>query len=63
MLERRNIESTLYLGTAKDDQGQFIAHAWLRSGPFYLTGAEEMEAFYSCWEVCQKNKESNEGIG
>ncbi|OIK07999.1 lasso peptide biosynthesis B2 protein [Bacillus sp. MUM 13] len=45
MLEKRNIESTLYLGTAKDEQGDLIAHAWLRSGPFYLTGAEVMERF------------------
>lgn len=45
MLERREIESTLYLGTAKNDQGDLIAHAWLRSGPFYVTGAEEMGNF------------------
>ncbi|MEY2192773.1 lasso peptide biosynthesis B2 protein [Neobacillus sp. BF23-41] len=45
MLERRNIESTIYLGTAKDETGKMIAHAWLRSGPLYLTGAEEMERF------------------
>ncbi|SDQ10270.1 lasso peptide biosynthesis B2 protein [Virgibacillus salinus] len=45
MLERRKIESTLYLGTAKDDTGQLIAHAWLRSGPFYITGSEGMERF------------------
>lgn len=45
MLDRRNIESTLYLGTRKDDSGKLIAHAWLRSGPFYITGAEEMEGF------------------
>ena len=45
MLEKRNIESTLYLGTGKDDKGQFAAHAWLRSGPFYITGAEGMERF------------------
>ncbi|WP_338449854.1 lasso peptide biosynthesis B2 protein [Niallia oryzisoli] len=45
MLERRQIESTLYLGTAKDEQGKLIAHAWLRSGPFYITGAEVMERF------------------
>ena len=36
MLERRQIESTLYLGTAKDELGKLIAHAWLRSGPFIL---------------------------
>ena len=45
MLERRQIESTLYLGTAKDEKGNLIAHAWLRSGPFYVTGAEVMERF------------------
>lgn len=45
MLEKRNIESTLYLGTAKDENGELIAHAWLRSGPFYISGAEEMERF------------------
>lgn len=45
MLERREIESTLYLGTARDGDGKLIAHAWLRSGPFYLTGFEEMKKF------------------
>lgn len=45
MLEKRKIESTLYLGTAKDENGELIAHAWLRSGPFYITGSEGMERF------------------
>ncbi|HDX9578196.1 TPA: lasso peptide biosynthesis B2 protein [Bacillus pseudomycoides] len=45
MLEKRQIESTLYLGTAKDDSGNLIAHAWLRSGHYYVTGAEGMEKF------------------
>jgi hypothetical protein len=45
MLERRHIESTIYLGTAKDKTGKLIAHAWLRSGPFYITGAEVMDQF------------------
>ena len=45
MLDRRRIESTLYLGTARDAEGKMIAHAWLRSGPFYVTGAEEMQMF------------------
>ena len=26
-------------------KGRLIAHAWLRSGPFYVTGAEEMGMF------------------
>jgi len=45
MLSRRGIDCTLYLGTAKDENGQLIAHAWLRSGPYYLTGAKEMPMF------------------
>jgi hypothetical protein len=45
MLEKRQIESTLYLGTGKDEKGNFAAHAWLRSGPFYISGSEGMENF------------------
>lgn len=45
MLYRRGIESTLYLGTAKDETGEMIAHAWLRSGSFYVTGSEVMSRF------------------
>ncbi|MBB6671457.1 lasso peptide biosynthesis B2 protein [Cohnella nanjingensis] len=45
MLERRSMDSTLYLGTAKDKQGNLIAHAWLRSGPVYLTGGGERRMF------------------
>lgn len=45
MLEKRQIESTIYLGTAKDESGDLIAHAWLRSGPFYITGSAGKEKF------------------
>jgi hypothetical protein len=45
MLRRRQIDSTLYLGTAKDESGLMIAHAWLRSGALYITGGEEMDKF------------------
>ncbi|MEW9699890.1 lasso peptide biosynthesis B2 protein [Paenibacillus sp. SI8] len=45
MLRRRHIESTLYLGTAREKSGEMAAHAWLRSGDFYITGAEEMKRF------------------
>jgi hypothetical protein len=45
MLKRRGIESTLYLGTARDEKGNMIAHAWLRCGSSYVTGAEEMRLF------------------
>lgn len=45
MLERRGIACTLYLGTGRDERGELAAHAWLRSGDVYLTGAEEMKRF------------------
>lgn len=45
MLKRRKIESTLYLATAKDENGDFVAHAWLRSGSFYISGSEVMKGF------------------
>lgn len=45
MLERRKIESTLYLATGKSESGEFVAHAWLRSGPYFITGEEGMEHY------------------
>lgn len=45
MLEKRRIESTLYLGTMKNDNGKLSAHAWLRTGPYYVTGAEQMKRY------------------
>ncbi|WP_342438396.1 lasso peptide biosynthesis B2 protein [Paenibacillus sp. FSL L8-0436] len=45
MLERRGIESTLYMGVARDKQGQMIAHAWLRSGAHYVSGDDAMQGF------------------
>ncbi|KMK75024.1 lasso peptide biosynthesis B2 protein [Alkalihalobacillus pseudalcaliphilus] len=45
MLERRQIESTLYLATGKDEKGSLVAHAWLRSGSFYISGAEGKDQF------------------
>ncbi|MEH7416930.1 lasso peptide biosynthesis B2 protein [Neobacillus drentensis] len=62
MLERRNIESTLYLGTAKDENGNLIAHAWLRSGPYYITGFEEMGKFSVVSKFAKRlGKEQEEG--
>jgi hypothetical protein len=60
MLERRQIESTLYLGTARDESTKMIAHAWLRSGPYYITGADGMERFGVVGKFAKRirNKES-----
>jgi hypothetical protein len=38
MLKKRNIRSTVYLGVAKDKNGEMIAHAWTRCGEIYVTG-------------------------
>lgn len=44
MLKRRGIASTLYLGVKMKDGG-LDAHAWLRSGQYYLTGFENMREY------------------
>ena len=38
MLRRRHVQSTLYLGLARDDSQALQAHAWLRCGSEILTG-------------------------
>lgn len=45
MLERRKVESTLYMGTARNETGQMMAHAWLRSGKLIVTGADTMDQY------------------
>lgn len=45
MLKRRGIPSTLYLGAGRGERGEMAAHAWLRCGPCYVSGAEEMRRF------------------
>lgn len=62
MLERRGVESTLYLGTAKDEKGEFVAHAWLRSGTYYISGSEGMEKFTVVGKFAKKiNHQQIEG--
>lgn len=58
MLERRGVESTLYLGTAKDKTG-LVAHAWLRSGSFYISGSDGMERFTVVAKFANRNKEAS----
>lgn len=55
MLKMRRIESTLYLGTAKDENGKLIAHAWLRSGSYYITGAEGKDKFTVLGKFANRN--------
>ena len=43
MLRLRRIEGTVYLGIAKKEDDQAVAHAWLRSGKTIDTGARGRE--------------------
>lgn len=45
MLKLRRVPSTLYLGVAKNDDGELEAHAWLRCGSLILTGGRVRRRF------------------
>lgn len=45
MLDRRGIPSTLYLGIARDENQNLIAHAWLRCGDAIITGKAGKDRF------------------
>lgn len=45
MLGRRGVAGTIYLGLARDPDGQMKAHAWLRSGDLVVTGRRGMLQF------------------
>lgn len=42
ILTKHHISTTLYMGVGNGDKGEMIAHAWLRYGRFYVTGAGEL---------------------
>lgn len=44
MLRRRRIASTFYFGIGRSD-GVIGAHAWVRSGDYYVTGGSERAQF------------------
>lgn len=45
MLRRRRISNTLYLGVAKDEIGEFEAHAWLKCGETIITGGNQLDRY------------------
>jgi hypothetical protein len=53
MLKRRGIPSTLHLGVAKEDS-RFMAHAWLRSGSFMLTGGAGRQRYTTISTFAEK---------
>jgi hypothetical protein len=38
LLQRRCIESTLFIGFVKDDEANYKGHAWLKVNEFFVTG-------------------------
>lgn len=52
LVHRKGIETTLYLGVGKDENGKMIAHAWIRCGEIYLTGGDGSQ--YSTVAVFRK---------
>ena len=45
MINRRNQESTIYIGVMKNQDGETKGHAWLRSGQFIVTGKNRHEDY------------------
>lgn len=56
LLRYFSIPATLYLGVAKNE-GQLVAHAWLRSGSEIVTGGDTMDNFQViiCYGSAQKD--------
>jgi len=44
LLKLKKINATIYLGLLKDN-GELLAHAWLRSGDFIVIGGEQKDKF------------------
>lgn len=52
MLKNKEIQTTLYLGVNKDEDGKMIAHAWIRCGEYCITGGSEMKGFSVVAKFC-----------
>ena len=50
ILRRKRIPNTLYLGVAKNKDGNLIAHAWIRAGDIIILGGSNSH----CFEVVSK---------
>ena len=51
LLREYGLASTLYLGVGRDEEKNMAAHAWVRCGPYYVTGGDGKDyatvAFFS----------------
>ena len=45
ILKRNNIQSKIYLGMTKDENGNLLAHAWTKVGDKIITGAGNLEKY------------------
>jgi hypothetical protein len=55
MLRRRRLESTVSFGADRVESGDFIAHAWLRSGPRLVTGGVGHKQFKTLTSLTRKH--------
>ena len=47
LLNRKDIDGTIYIGFKKDQNGKYLGHAWLRSFDRIITGNIDIYS-YSC---------------
>jgi hypothetical protein len=45
LLGRRGLDTRLHIGAVKEDEGGFLAHAWLESGGEVVVGGHELERY------------------
>ncbi len=45
LLKRRNIPGTIYFGFRKNDKGELMGHAWLKSGGIVVTGLCDLSLY------------------
>ena len=46
MLQKRGIDSTLFLGVRKGEHQTLVAHAWLKSGDLTVYGGKNANVYY-----------------
>lgn len=45
LFARRGLPATLHIGAVKDEEGQFLAHAWMESEGQVVIGGHELERY------------------
>lgn len=60
MLRLRRICSTVYLGVAKDEEDNLIAHAWVRVGNMHVTGGRGTKKYKVISTFAEDNSTLNQ---